>query len=473
MQELNIRLPMRQEVTKKEVVQLVLEWMDGSALYKIPDLNWQEEYSCQYQFKTKKLMIEELQSRDIIAIHYEIVQYRNKLKEVIEIVFDEYKHMLYFKYRQANDSQKVMFHTVGRMPGILRMFIDNYMTSNVCDILPSGSVTYVTRKKEYKVAERLVKGTFNNYLPVVYITKDFEYEYPLDPAKLANFMAGRAIVVAEEDPLVRDRLAELEGVALQRGYVMIYYPNSDLVKTVLNYHNYIDGGEMAREVTRLVNHYWSQKPFNEYQSFDGIARLAADEQKEKLQESHAEISKENAQLYRELDAELSDKELTVEAMREKIVALTKRLQAVEAERDGLQNKLDSLSEMPILFAGDEKELYAGEAKAIVLDALSEQLEQTSENTRRHDVLTDVLQSNDYDGELRRKREAVKKIFGSQYNMETICKKLGDIGIESEYAGKHIKLTYYGDERYISAMALTPSDHRSARNQASLINKTML
>lgn len=48
-----------------------------------------------------------------------------------------------------------------------------------------------------------------------------------------------------------------------------------------------------------------------------------------------------------------------------------------------------------------------------------------------------------------------------------------IVIEITEAGKHYKITYGGDQRYMVTVGKTPSDNRSGSNNAALISKTML
>ena len=41
------------------------------------------------------------------------------------------------------------------------------------------------------------------------------------------------------------------------------------------------------------------------------------------------------------------------------------------------------------------------------------------------------------------------------------------------AGKHYKITYRGDQRYMVTVGKTPSDNRSGSNNAAMIGKVML
>ncbi len=473
MRTISMRMPMNIHIDKDDVIRTVLDWLNGSSLYYMKGINWQGEHTFSYKYQSKTLNIIELSSKNILAIHYEILKYKEHSKEVMEFVYNEGKKLLFIRYQISDKTQKYMFRSFGKLPYVIRLMILRGMFSSAYDVVPSVKPILITRNNNYKLAERIVKGILAHYIPVVYITKTSEYDYAADPGRLASFLAGRAVVMAEEDPLVRDRLVGIEGTSLMRGYATIYYPNANSVKTILNYRNYPDSLEMSKEITRYVNQYWSQQMFNDDQTWEGIYRQLLNEQKTQLEVSHKRISAENEQLYKELDNELTDNELTVEKMQEKIETLNGRLLAVQAERDGLQAKLDNLSAKPVLYAGEEMELYSGEIKAIVLDALSDQKERSAEGSRRRDVFEDLLTANGYHGELKKKRDSVKKALIGSSSTETICKDLKEAGIDSEYAGKHIKLTYHGDGRYASVMSLTPSDHRSAKNLATLINKTML
>ena len=52
-------------------------------------------------------------------------------------------------------------------------------------------------------------------------------------------------------------------------------------------------------------------------------------------------------------------------------------------------------------------------------------------------------------------------------------ELQSLGFEITEAGKHYKIPYRGDHRYMVTVGKTPSDTRSGNNTAALINKTML
>ena len=49
-------------------------------------------------------------------------------------------------------------------------------------------------------------------------------------------------------------------------------------------------------------------------------------------------------------------------------------------------------------------------------------------------------------------------------------ELQDLGFEISDGGKHYKVTYCGDSRYVMTLGKTPSDNRSGSNRASQIIK---
>ena len=51
-------------------------------------------------------------------------------------------------------------------------------------------------------------------------------------------------------------------------------------------------------------------------------------------------------------------------------------------------------------------------------------------------------------------------------------ELTDIGFQISGDAKHYKLIYYGDPRYQTVLAKTPSDHRSGKNNAMEIIRSM-
>ena len=124
--------------------------------------------------------------------------------------------------------------------------------------------------------------------------------------------------------------------------------------------------------------------------------------------------------------------------------------------------------------GDEDDFYQGEIKDIVLSTLQSALSNTLESSRRADVLTDIIRRNEYQHLGEKKKQKIKDLLKGYDGLSNSLKQeLIAFGFEIKEEGKHYKLTYFGDERYITVLAKTPSDHRAGKNNSTDICRNML
>ena len=95
-----------------------------------------------------------------------------------------------------------------------------------------------------------------------------------------------------------------------------------------------------------------------------------------------------------------------------IERLTSELQKKEYEISWLRAKLDSMTDVPVLIAGDEDDFYPGEAKDFVLSAVKKELSATEVRTRRYDVLSDILNVNNYEAIGEQRAEEAKRLLSN-------------------------------------------------------------
>ena len=174
----------------------------------------------------------------------------------------------------------------------------------------------------------------------------------------------------------------------------------------------------------------------------------------------------------EADKILEDFEEDMQKKDSEIERLTSELQKKEYEISWLRAKLDSMTEIPVLVAGDEDDFYPGEAKDFVLSAVKKELSATEPRTRRYDVLKDILDANDYKAIGEQRAEDAKRLLSVYDGMTPRLKKsLEDIGFVFDKSD-HQKVKYYGDDRYTIIYASTPSDrgHGGKNNVRTTIKK---
>jgi hypothetical protein len=147
---------------------------------------------------------------------------------------------------------------------------------------------------------------------------------------------------------------------------------------------------------------------------------------------------------------------------------------LQYENQGLRAKYAAAESIPLIYMGEEEDLYEGEIRDTVLTALSEFLNSSEKATRRADVISDILDNNEYQHLSEDRKQRIKALFKGYKNLTgAMRQELQSMGFEITEAGKHYKITLRGDPRYMVTIGKTPSDNRSGANNAALISKKML
>lgn len=130
----------------------------------------------------------------------------------------------------------------------------------------------------------------------------------------------------------------------------------------------------------------------------------------------------------------------------------------------------TVNDSGFLSNGSEKEFFQDEKKELILSVLSDSLASIKEDTRRKDIVQDIIQQNTIKDVLGKKREEVKRLLTDYSGINgKLRQELQQLGFTITEDGKHYKLTYFNDKRYIIHMAKTPSDGRAGKNNVSNIN----
>lgn len=308
----------------------------------------------------------------------------------------------------------------------------------------------------------------DNGLPVVYVSKRDGKKLPFDVRMLCSRLKGNAHVIVARNRRFSKKTSKKYGCVLERnGDAGVYFPNGT--------HMRIPAGRKTDErIASEVLKYMVLQKLPELCTWQGVANALMleriGEQKEEVRKALLEKEKAEGEIREYFDEFDADNE----KLKLRIEELMQRNTRLETEVNGLRTRLSSSGQVPVLFGGKETDLYPGEISEMVLDAVSDGLERTRGEGRRADVYGDILQSNGY-ANLRRKRQAeVKRIFTGYRVMTGSTKKdLEELGITVTGDGKHYKLAYYGDPRYVRAISKTGSDRREGANIAAVINATMM
>ncbi len=316
---------------------------------------------------------------------------------------------------------------------------------------------------ELDKAAKLIKGTFGNRLPVVYVSANYPHRATVDSHELARWLAGLAHVVIEPDRAFSLRLMDaVDGRNTYAGGIGIYWPNG--VGRHLRFipRHYSSPQSMAIDT---MNHI-EQAMANRRPSPDCTWSFLRETLSRRAISTLRAAGSTAVEAYvAAFDAELSAKQQQLEASEQEISRLRAEIVRLETPSQG--------HVPPLLEPGKERDLYPGERRSFLVQALREGLKSVPADSRRSHIVEDILQANDEDFLCHALAEQLKETLRGYTSLgKRERKAMEDIGFEISEAGKHHKAVFRGDGRYTFALAKTPSDHRTGLNTASTIKKKL-
>ena len=484
-------LDIKDTMTTDAFIKLVLEWNKGNQYAEnvIPSIEWHGERNIKYGDEGLSLEIREHKNERIVAVRYE--------KRTSDGVIWDTDYVMNLRQMKMSIS------------------LDRSFTADVLDVDANFSTPYFIKllikrgylkddqdlAVQYKpilintdnvgILSDVINGKSSYRLPVVYVSKTYHDEDPIDVQLLSHRLKGVAHVLLQESNALNPTIQkECDGRNEYYGAVGVYFPTAGTSPKRFIYRS-AEGfdGLLYEKVLKCVIHYCSAQRLETLFTWTGVnnallkeslatqskGRLAAEEARrnaeaevtkilEDMDEEERRIRKqaideataESNKLLEQFDEEQND-------LRKRIEALTNENEALRYENHGLKTKITSKDEIPVLFMGEESDFYPGEVKDLILEALSDALKSIPKG-RRADVVSDIIANNDYQKTSATKAEEIKRLLKTYDGMtSTLRQTLQDYGFTITEEGKHYKLTYYGDGRYQTAFSKTPSDVRTGKN----------
>lgn len=462
-------LKIDKSLTRDDFLNLVIEWNQGSPHENnvIPNLNWDGSYNQKFGDETISLEFKEYRNEEIVA-----VRYVKKLDDGIIwktdyiMNFKDYKMSIMLDRSFTEDAIGVdpSFTT----PLFIRLLIEKGYIVNDND-LPILMNPHLISCENLSVLTAVINGTKFYDLPVVYVSKTFSNNNPIDVDKLAYALKGVAHIFVQGDHGTNTFIREqCNSTNEYNGAIGIYY-QSDVVKhkRFLNYE-YFDPTITRQNIVKEIINFTNQQSIDPLYTWDGVlTSLLRDRfESQKSKRTKAERTKEETEEL--LDSFSNDfDELTEENGR-----LRSSISDLESElafyRDAFNNK--TVNDSGLLSSGSEKEFFQDEKKEFILSVLSDSLVSIKDNTRKKHIIQDIIQQNNSEDVLSKKREEVKRLITDYSGLTGKLKQdLKQLGFTISDEGKHYKLTYFDDNRYTITMAKTPSDGRAGKNNVSEIN----
>lgn len=183
------------------------------------------------------------------------------------------------------------------------------------------------------------------------------------------------------------------------------------------------------QVIKNVIQYWNSQQMDILYTWQGVSSAllhdSLQQQVGKYQKAKTALNdaeKEIEQVYEIFDDDLRNMQQRLEELIGTNEMLIRENSLLRAKLTGTENTL-------VIYRGEEEEFYPDEIKEIVREALDNALKNTDENTRRADILSDILESNEYKHLPDERKKCVKALFKGYKNLSSAMKQeLSELGI---------------------------------------------
>ena len=423
-----------------------------------------------YRDGDKELTIVEYkETNTIAALHKDKDLYGTEF--ILSIVFKPVSHELFIRMTNSKSTEEGKYMSKFRKPDIIDELVDLKILDMDYDIemLYEPHIVSEAKTGEFlSVLNRSCKFT----LPVIYVALGPYSCYALNPEELAEKYSGMAHVFVQDDKeCFPELISGTKGYVPKNGEVAIYYPAVNLKEAHFEFNKY-DEESMKRAISKAICFFYHHQNFGPNSTYEDIASTAVSIRNSNLKKENMEVYEENKRVVKENREIIDTFDYDLKKSDEEMEKIRKRMRELEKENEILRNRLESIDNLPLLYYGNEKELYAGEIKEILVDILSGV--SLNEGSRRKDIISDLLKANVIKPTIKDRHNRLKAAFNDYRDLNTdLRNELEELGFEISSEGKHHKLTYYGDSRYQTTLAKTSSDYRSGMNAVSVIIKNMM
>lgn len=487
-------LEMNPSFTREAFMNLLVKWNKESPHQEniIPDLVWDGKFSARYGDEKLWLAVEEYDKESTVAVRFEKRE-RDGIIWDTDFVMNFRNMKLSIRLDRTYVKDAPLVYSKFSSPHFIVSLIENGYIKNDGDI-PVIREPIMINQNNADLIAGVVLGTKHYKYPIIYISKTYFNENPINADILANRLKGIAHVLVQEDHSMSGTIRQVcQSRNEYYGAIGIYYPNQ-LVKHK-RYMYRRESGEDTILLNKVINEvlYYSNsqsvEPLFTWQGVNNAmlldklntqvaARIVAENEKRVSQKQVNELQelfddatqKMREQAYSEAldeaNALIASVDEDMAKLRKQISDLTIQNEVLLQENQGLRNKLNNIDTIPVLTFGDEYDFYEGEIKDLVLSTLHDSLKGIPDRSRRKDVIKNIIKNNDYKHLSEDKAEDIKRLLKGYDRMSAKLKQdLESYGFEIKEDGKHYKVFYYGDSRYSEILSKTPSDWRTGKTAA--------
>lgn len=465
-------------LTKEKFLNLLVKWNKEQKYEEniVPEfLDWDGSRNKRYGTDDLWIEIQEYRNGNTIAVRYENLQNNGAIWDTDYVVnFDEKKIAIQLNrsFLSGSESKNQEFSA----PNFVRYLIHGGFLKPDHGLKITDQ-EHVIEKDNLNLLVAVVNRTAEYRLPVIYVSKTKYNTDPVEIDELCHQVKGVAHVLVESDISLNQEIQSICGNEdmVYNGNIGVYFSDVPPEKVFLQsvYHG---KPLLSIKAVDYVYHYSKVQTTPKLYTWEEVKRSIlqdryADKRKE-FEDAVLKVTNDENELKDFLDSYTKD----MDKYQEQINRLTDDLDNYKRENQWLHGRLDQTG-TPLLYYGEEKDLYPEEIKEMILDAIKEELKRSGSdlnNCRYSLLLNDVLQSNGYKGTRKKRKEQIRKLLNGYKRMdEKVQRELENFGFAIKSEKNHYKLIYYGDSRYEKTLSKTGSDSRGGSNAASEIIHRML
>lgn len=358
-----------------------------------------------------------------------ILAYHLEDEGIYEYIYSEDTHELYVSVDTEHN----------KIPGLIETLIrDNYLEKDG-NLAIQGTVHVLESAQAIET----------KYLPFVYLDERMSTDTILD--ELSSRLKGMVHIICGDDKIDTDMMNayHMESSSFAWLFNGDYFNFSRLKKE--NQEEFVERvcDRMQSYVTKRVFEY----PFR-------INELYQQALSELI---HTLINQEE-EILNSYDLKISRLENRKQNILARIEQLNQQMNKMNAQILYYEMMLESKQETPILFKGEEKELYKAEQKDMILYLVENELK-TERDPERIALIKAILKDNPKDGTRDYLLGEIESILGkSQFLTDYMKSQLRKLGIDFERTIKHPDGAFFDDDRYPLVFSSSPSDlHANDKN----------
>ena len=451
------KIPVTEKLTMSKFVDLAVKWVLSSRNYNFDSFAWNGSSDEVFTGNNGELFqVSIFEEENIGAIHFSSTDNRS-IKWTTDFILSFDDHVLAFQlYREAPPNVEYV-HRAFSIPSLVNNIIEAGFAASDNGIDITGKPIIIHDDDADWIKDILLRNKAFN-LPLVYLSCVKNTHCVVNPYMLAEKLNGVAHVIYETSRSISFQLYSLtNSLNPYGGAVEIIYPRGN--RRILPSHL---TGSHNQKVYYIVNAVFNH--LNQIQVEDRFSWSQLQAKKLHKQLSCAlQKQEQESQNYSILETTYEE---IIEEKENRIKQLSDQLASANTSIEQLEIQLASIGAIPVIVLGEEADMYPNEQKAFLVEIIDKELKSTPDNTRKNHVLQSLLAANRCENTVEEKRKRIKAcLHGYTKFSSSVKKELSEIGFSFSDDGKHIKIVFGEDFRYIGVLSKTGSDHRGGDNTA--------